>query len=78
MGVVKALIPLACDPAVFWHVFVVSVTKNVYTIMRSEETWGMKKTVKEESKDTPDTCFMTWCDVQLMPCLSRAGTWWNI
>jgi hypothetical protein len=44
---------------VFWHVFLVSVTKSVYNIMRSEATRGMKRTAKGESNDVPAMCFMT-------------------
>jgi hypothetical protein len=59
MRVVKPFIPRAWDPAVFWHVFLVSVTKSVYNSMRSEATRGMKRTAKGESNDVPAMCFMT-------------------
>ena len=59
MGFVKPSIPRAWDPTVFWHVFLVSVTKSVYNNMRSEEMRGTKRTVKGESKGMPAVCFMT-------------------
>ena len=58
-GAVKPFIPRVWDPAVFWHVFFVSVTKNVYNSMRSEATRGMKRTAKGQSKDMPAVYFMT-------------------
>ena len=59
MSVVKPFLPRAWDPSVFWHVFLVSVTKSVYNSMRSEAIRGMKRTAKGESKDVPAMCFMT-------------------
>ena len=59
MSVVKPFIPRAWDPAVFWHVFLVSVTKSVYNSMRSEATRGTKRTTKGKSKDVPTVYFMT-------------------
>jgi hypothetical protein len=58
MGVVKAFIPPVWNPASFWHVFIVSVTKSLYNSMRSEATWGMKRTATGESKAMPVACFM--------------------
>ena len=46
-------------PAVFWHMFLVSVTKSVYDSMRSEATRGTKRTSTGESKAMPVSCFMT-------------------
>ena len=48
MGVVKPFIPQVWDSAVFWHVFLVSVPKNVYNSMRFEPTRGMRRTAKGE------------------------------
>ena len=59
MSIVKPFLPRAWDPAVFWHVFLVSVTKSVYNSMRSEATRGMKRTAQGESNEVPATCFMT-------------------
>ena len=46
MGVVKPFISRALDPAVFWRVFLVSVTKSVHNTMRSKATRGKKRTAK--------------------------------
>ena len=51
MEVVKPFISPVWDSAVFWHVFLVSVTKSVYNSMRLEATRGIKRTVKGESKE---------------------------
>ena len=59
MGVVKPFIPQVWDPAVFWHVFLVSVTKSVYNSMRSEAKRMMKRTGKGESKGVPAVCSTT-------------------
>ena len=59
MRVVNPFVPRVWDPAVFWHVFLVSTTKSVYNIMRSKATRRMKRTAKGESKDVPTVCFMT-------------------
>ena len=58
-SVTKPFIPQTWDPAVFWHVFLVSVTKSVYNSMRSKATRGMKRTAQGESNDVPVMCFMT-------------------
>ena len=42
--VVKPFIHRMCDPPVFWHVFFVSVETSVCNSMRSEATWGIKRT----------------------------------
>ena len=59
MRVVKPFTPRVWDPAVFWHVFLVSVTNSMYSSMRSKAIWGMKRTVKGESKGVSAMCFMT-------------------
>ena len=59
MRVVKAFIPPAWDPTVFWHVFLVFMAKSVYNSMRSDATQGMKRIAKGESKAIPNVCFMT-------------------
>ena len=59
MSVVKPFLPRAWDPSVFWHVFLVSVTKSVYNSMRSKAMRRMKRTAQGESNDVPDMCFMT-------------------
>ena len=53
MGIVKPFIFWVWDPALFWHVFLVSVTKSVYNSMISEATQGTKMIAKGESKDVP-------------------------
>ena len=58
MVVMKAVIPTVWDPAVFWHVFLVSMTKIVYNSMRYEATRGVKRTTKGESKKITVVCFM--------------------
>ena len=42
MRIVKPLVPQAWDPAVFWYVFLVPMTKSVYNSMRSETTRGIE------------------------------------
>ena len=54
----KPFISQVWDSAEFWHVFLVSVPKNVYNSMRFEPTRGMRRTAKGESKDVPAVYFM--------------------
>ena len=75
MSIVKPFLPKVWDPAVFWHVFLVSVTKSVYNSMRSEATRGTKRTANGELKGVPTVCFMTSCNANLVSCSSRACTW---